>query len=97
MMQAFATRATTWSGITLNWPVDGGGTLPVELSGLPIFDARGISSAIAASASAAISTPSRGSPRCAWRNCPVRSTPQQRRRAIAEPARRPIAFIRRIA
>ena len=38
MMQAFATGAT-WSGITLNWPVDGGGTLPVELSGLPIFDA----------------------------------------------------------
>ena len=38
MMQAFAT-GTTWSGITLNWPVDGGGTLPVELSGLPIFDA----------------------------------------------------------
>jgi PAS domain S-box-containing protein len=37
MMQAFATGAT-WSGITLNWPVDGGGTLPVELSGLPIFD-----------------------------------------------------------
>jgi PAS domain S-box-containing protein len=28
----------TWSGITLNWPVDGGGRLPVELSGLPIFD-----------------------------------------------------------
>jgi PAS domain S-box-containing protein len=38
VMQAFATGAT-WSGITLNWPVDGGGTLPVELSGLPIFDA----------------------------------------------------------
>ncbi|WP_334477213.1 PAS domain-containing protein [Bradyrhizobium algeriense] len=38
MMQAFAT-GTTWSGITLNWPVDGGGTLPVELSGLPVFDA----------------------------------------------------------
>ncbi|WP_065753205.1 PAS domain-containing protein [Bradyrhizobium paxllaeri] len=37
MMQAFATGAT-WSGITLNWPVDGGGTLPIELSGLPIFD-----------------------------------------------------------
>ncbi|MEH2520262.1 PAS domain S-box-containing protein [Bradyrhizobium sp. AZCC 1610] len=37
MMQAFATGAT-WSGIMLNWPVDGGGTLPVELSGLPIFD-----------------------------------------------------------
>jgi PAS domain S-box-containing protein len=28
----------TWSGITLNWPVDGGGRLPVELAGLPIFD-----------------------------------------------------------
>ena len=38
MMQAFAT-GTTWSGITLNWPADGGGTLPVELSGLPVFDA----------------------------------------------------------
>jgi PAS domain S-box-containing protein len=38
MMQAFAT-GMTWSGITLNWPVDGGGTLPVELSGLPVFDA----------------------------------------------------------
>ena len=37
VMQAFATRQT-WSGITLNWPVDGGGRLPVELSGLPIFD-----------------------------------------------------------
>ncbi|WP_334369025.1 PAS domain S-box protein [Bradyrhizobium sp. AZCC 1578] len=37
MMKAFATCAT-WSGIVLNWPVDGGGTLPVELSGLPIFD-----------------------------------------------------------
>jgi PAS domain S-box-containing protein len=28
----------TWSGITLNWPVDGGGRLPVELAGLPVFD-----------------------------------------------------------
>ncbi|WP_334361199.1 MULTISPECIES: PAS domain-containing sensor histidine kinase [unclassified Bradyrhizobium] len=37
MMQAFATGAI-WSDITLNWPVDGGGTLPVELSGLPVFD-----------------------------------------------------------
>src|SRR5205807_10107076 len=37
VMQAFATHQT-WSGITLNWPVDGGGRLPVELSGLPIFD-----------------------------------------------------------
>jgi PAS domain S-box-containing protein len=38
MMQAFAS-GVTWSGITLNWPVDGGGTLPIELSGLPVFDA----------------------------------------------------------
>src|SRR6185295_15304298 len=38
VMQSFATGAT-WSGITLNWPVDGGGTLPIELSGLPVFDA----------------------------------------------------------
>jgi len=37
VMQAFATHQT-WSGITLNWPVDGGGALPVEFSGLPIFD-----------------------------------------------------------
>ncbi|SDN82081.1 PAS domain S-box protein [Afipia sp. GAS231] len=36
--KALATRAT-WSGITLNWPVDGGGRLLVELSGLPVFDA----------------------------------------------------------
>jgi PAS domain S-box-containing protein len=28
----------TWSGITLNLPVDGGDPLPVELSGLPITD-----------------------------------------------------------
>jgi PAS domain S-box-containing protein len=38
--QAVATR-NTWSGITLNWPVDGGGRLPVELSGLPIYDRAG--------------------------------------------------------
>ena len=38
VMQAVATRAT-WSGITLSWPVDGGDRLPVELSGLPFFDA----------------------------------------------------------
>jgi PAS domain S-box-containing protein len=37
VMKAFATR-DTWSGITLNWPVDGGGRLPIELSGLPVFD-----------------------------------------------------------
>jgi PAS domain S-box-containing protein len=34
---AVATR-NTWSGITLNWPVDGGEGLPVELAGLPIYD-----------------------------------------------------------
>src|SRR5262249_9703828 len=28
----------TWSGITLYWPVDGGGRLPIELSGLPVYD-----------------------------------------------------------
>ena len=34
---AVATR-NTWSGITLNWPVDDGSRLPVELSGLPVYD-----------------------------------------------------------
>ena len=33
--EAIATRET-WSGITLYWPVDGGGRLAVELSGLPM-------------------------------------------------------------
>jgi PAS domain S-box-containing protein len=37
VLKAIASR-NTWSGITLNWPVDGGGQLPVELSGLPIYD-----------------------------------------------------------
>ena len=37
VVKAVATR-DTWSGITLNWPVDGGDRLPVELSGLPIYD-----------------------------------------------------------
>ncbi len=37
VMRAFASH-DTWSGVTLNWPVDGGGRLPVELSGLPVFD-----------------------------------------------------------
>jgi len=37
VMKAFATH-DTWSSIMLNWPVDGGSRLPVELSGLPIFD-----------------------------------------------------------
>jgi PAS domain S-box-containing protein len=37
VMTALATR-DTWSGVTLNWPVDGGARLPVELSGLPIYD-----------------------------------------------------------
>jgi len=36
-LNAIATRAT-WTGVTLNWPADGGGRLPVELSGLPIYD-----------------------------------------------------------
>ncbi len=36
--RAMATRET-WSGITVSWPVDGSSTrLPVELSGLPVFD-----------------------------------------------------------
>jgi signal transduction histidine kinase len=36
--RAVATRET-WSGITVRWPVDDGGErLPVELSGLPVFD-----------------------------------------------------------
>jgi PAS domain S-box-containing protein len=35
--KAVATR-DTWSGIALNWPVDGGMRLRVELSGLPMFD-----------------------------------------------------------
>ncbi|PDT69801.1 PAS domain-containing protein [Bradyrhizobium sp. C9] len=37
VLKAFASR-DTWSSITLHWPVDGGGRLPVELSGLPVFD-----------------------------------------------------------
>jgi PAS domain S-box-containing protein len=37
VLKAAATR-DTWSGITLNWPVDGGSRLPVELSGLPLYD-----------------------------------------------------------
>jgi PAS domain S-box-containing protein len=35
--RAVATR-DTWSGIALDWPVDGGARLRVELSGLPVFD-----------------------------------------------------------
>jgi PAS domain S-box-containing protein len=37
VLKAAATR-DTWSGISLDWPVDGGGRLPVELSGLPLYD-----------------------------------------------------------
>jgi len=40
IVKAIATRGT-WSGITLNWPVDGGCRLPVELSALPIYDHTG--------------------------------------------------------
>jgi len=35
--KAIATRST-WSGIILRWPVDGGSRLPIEMSGLPIYD-----------------------------------------------------------
>ncbi|MBX9710854.1 MAG: PAS domain S-box protein, partial [Xanthobacteraceae bacterium] len=36
--KAIATR-NTWSGIVVPWPADGGGArLPVELSGLPVYD-----------------------------------------------------------
>jgi PAS domain S-box-containing protein len=38
--EAIATR-DGWSGITIYWPVDGGGRLPVELSGLPVYDEAG--------------------------------------------------------
>jgi PAS domain S-box-containing protein len=38
VLKAVATREA-WSGIHLNWPVDDGSHLPVELSGLPIHDA----------------------------------------------------------
>jgi PAS domain S-box-containing protein len=37
LREAVASRQT-WNGITLYWPVDGGGRLPVELSGVPVFD-----------------------------------------------------------
>jgi PAS domain S-box-containing protein len=37
VLKAIASR-DTWSGITLNWPTDGGGRLLVELSGLPVYD-----------------------------------------------------------
>jgi len=38
VLEAVATRET-WSGITIYWPVEGGGRLPVELTGLPVYDA----------------------------------------------------------
>lgn len=37
MAAALQTRAP-WTGITLLWPVAGGGRLPVEMAGLPLFD-----------------------------------------------------------
>jgi PAS domain S-box-containing protein len=37
VVKAVATH-DTWSGISLNWPVDGGSQLRVKLSGLPLFD-----------------------------------------------------------
>lgn len=36
--QALASH-DTWAGITVNWPADGGEHLPVELAGLPTYDA----------------------------------------------------------
>ena len=38
--EAIASRGT-WSGIIVSWPVDGGCSLPVELSALPIYDHTG--------------------------------------------------------
>ncbi|WP_163111418.1 hypothetical protein, partial [Acinetobacter baumannii] len=32
-------RRETWSGTTVNWPLDGGPTATVELSGVPSYDA----------------------------------------------------------
>jgi PAS domain S-box-containing protein len=40
VLSAVAT-GDTWAGIKLSWPVDGGGRLTVELSGLPIYDRAG--------------------------------------------------------
>ncbi len=37
VVKAVAAR-DSWSGIALNWPLDGGFRLPVELSGLPVYD-----------------------------------------------------------
>lgn len=37
VLKAVATH-NTWSGITLLFPADGGARLPVELSGLPVYD-----------------------------------------------------------
>ena len=37
LAKAMATQ-DAWSGITLNWPADGGDRLPVEFTGLPVFD-----------------------------------------------------------
>ena len=37
LADALATRHT-WSGLAVDWPVDGGESLPVELSGLPVYD-----------------------------------------------------------
>ncbi|WP_375305715.1 PAS domain-containing protein [Bradyrhizobium sp. A11] len=36
--QALASH-DTWAGINVNWPTDGGAQLPVELAGLPTYDA----------------------------------------------------------
>jgi PAS domain S-box-containing protein len=40
LLRAVATR-NAWTGVDLNWPVDGGDHLPVELSGLLLLDRAG--------------------------------------------------------
>jgi PAS domain S-box-containing protein len=40
VIEAIASREP-WNGLTIFWPVDGGGRLPVELSALPISDPEG--------------------------------------------------------
>ena len=63
--RALASR-NTWSGIVVPWPVDGtSDRLPVEMSGLPVFDRDRQFAAIAASASAATSTGSAAAHRAA--------------------------------
>ena len=89
VLKAVATR-DTWSGITLNWPVDGGEPLAGGIVGLAdVRSARGILPAIAASGSAAISTAWRGLPRCAAMNCSAIRRPQALSADIVRPTSPP--------